>query len=445
MVLLKRVSFLSGQLGLMVLVRFFFSWNLKFADTRSVEGEILLDTSIVGLVFFAARIFDGVTDPIAGWLADRWVRRGHERRTLLWFSVAVPAAGLVLIFLPSHDMSVTLRWVCLVSGMFLFFVGYTLYAIPYWSLTNDYGESEKDRRVLSTLLGTGLILATAVVGILSPILVDSFGFLPTALIFVLPCIVAMALPYFAAPKGYGAKPGTAVSDGVAAAHATQGSILENKAPSILRQLIQALKHRRFLALLLIFSGSQMAFTVVTATAPFIATVLLGGTNKDVAKIMAPFLGTAIPCFLIAPYLSKRFGWERLFVVASLALAVVYGGAAGLGKAWIGSPMTTAMLVFATAGPMAAILLALEAEAITDCAREAGGNRVSLYFGVFNFVVKGLNGAAIAITGVLVTLAGDPKWEHTAVRLMPMLAGTLLVVGVIGYTIVRPRKQGDAPK
>ncbi len=71
--------------------------------------------------------------------------------------------------------------------------------------------------------------------------------------------------------------------------------------------------------------------------------------------------------------------------------------------------------------------------------------MSLYFGVFNFVVKGLNGAAIAITGVLVTLAGDPKWEHTAVRLMPMLAGTLLVVGVIGYTIVRPRKQGDAPK
>jgi Na+/melibiose symporter-like transporter len=205
---------------------------------------------------------------------------------------------------------------------------------------------------------------------------------------------------------------------------------------LIRQLREAFKHRRFLAVLFIFSGSQMAFTVITVSAPFIAVRLLGGSEADVATIMAPFLGTAIPFFAFAPKLSKRFGWERMVVVASLALAAVYAGAGGLGLDVIGTKMTTAMVLFGLAGPMAAVILGLEAEAVTSCARETGREVTSLYFGVFNFMVKGLNGLATALTGILVTLANDSSVGTLAIRAMGFLAGALLVVGVAAYVAAR---------
>ncbi|MFC1609622.1 MFS transporter, partial [Myxococcota bacterium] len=327
---LKRVYFFCGQLGLMVSVRFFFQWNLKYADSRSSTDEVLFDAWMVGLLFFGARIFDGVTDPIAGWLSDRWVRWGRERRILLWFSFIIPAIGLVLIFLPSHAMPPSLRWTLHAAGMLIFFVGYTFYAIPYWSLTNDYsGDDHERRRILSTLLGAGLIIATAVVFIVSPLLIGPFGFRVSALVFAIPCAALMVLPIFARPTRGAPRP---AGD-------------EGRRESLPKQLWLALKHRRFLAVLLIFSGSQMAFTVITVASPFIATKLLGGDVEDVATITAPFLGAAVPIFIVAPMLSRRFGWQRMVVVASLALAVVYAGAGGLGEAWVGSAMTTAMILF----------------------------------------------------------------------------------------------------
>jgi GPH family glycoside/pentoside/hexuronide:cation symporter len=415
-----RVAFACGQLGLMVTVRFFFSWNLRFADGRSASGEILLDAAWVGLAFFAARLFDGVTDPIAGWLSDRWVGRGGERRTLLWYSFLVPLIGLIMIFMPNHDMSVGVRWFLTLGGMFLFFVGYTFYAIPYWSLTDDYSHDDKrERRTLSTLLGASLILATAVVGVLSPLLVDAFGYLPAGIALAVPSAALMILPFWGQPR-----------------RGARAQTRKLRRESLFRQITAALRHRLFLAVLIIFSGSQMAFTVITASAPFIATALLGGTEKDVSLILGSFLATAIPSFLFAPALSRRFGWQRVVALSSLLLAVAYGGAAGLGEAWLGTPMHTAMAVFALAGPMSAVILALEAEAITECARHTGLEVTSLYFGMFNFMIKALNGLAFFLTGILVAMV--PEIGSTAVRGMPFLAGALLALGVAGYAIARPR-------
>ena len=85
---------------------------------------------------------------------------------------------------------------------------------------------------------------------------------------------------------------------------------------------------------------------------------------------------------------------------------------------------------------------LEAEAVTDCAREAGGEATSLYFGVFNFVVKAANGLAILLTGLLIKLARQPGYEWSAVRAMGVLAGALLVLG--GGLYLWLRRTGSSP-
>jgi Na+/melibiose symporter-like transporter len=181
----------------------------------------------------------------------------------------------------------------------------------------------------------------------------------------------------------------------------------------------------------------MSFTIMTAAAPFIAVELLGGTRSDVALLLGPLLGGAVLSFVIVPWVSRRLGWEKGLFIASLGLAAVYSLSAGLGQGFIGSPMTTAMIIFALGGPMTAVLLGLEGEAITSCARERGGDLVSTYFGVFNFIVKALNGVALLMAGLLTDMRAD--WGPLAVRLMAGTAGTCLLICAVVSFLSRPKK------
>lgn len=424
----QQLRFLCGQLGINLVVRYFFTWQLKFVDQPTARGTPLLDAGAVGAWFFGARIFDAVTDPLAGALCDRWVESGRQRSALLWYAFALPGAALVLIFSPQGSWSEGGRWGALLPGMFLLFAGYTFYAIPYWSLVRDYAASSADEQRNSEKLGVGLLLATGGVAILSPLCVARFGYLEGAVVFGVVGGALMLLPIGARPRSGGAP-------------RPQSTPAERSGP--LRRFGEALGHRRFAAVLALYCGSQMAFTVITAASPFIAVALLGGTEQDVARLMAPLMVTAVPSalFLVGP--AARRGWQRAVTGASLGLAVVYAGAGALGRAVIGSPMTTAMVLFALAGPMVAVILGLEAKAIVDCAREqeqrAGGERTSLYFGVFNLVVKGLNGLASMCVGFLVSLSHRPGWETGAVRGMGLLAGGLLALGVLGYFALAGRR------
>jgi Na+/melibiose symporter-like transporter len=430
---LRYLLFACGQIGIMGLARFFFSYILDYARTvpdpaaagdSSMDSLALFSGFAIGLTLLGFRLFDGITDPIAGSLSDGWVSRGRERRGLLWFSFLIPPIGLVLCFAATHTMDPTLRWALVVAGMFLFFVGYTFYAIPYWSLIADYSPDDMDRRrLLSNLLGAGLLIATAIGALVAPALITELGYRDAALAFAIPASFLMVLPFFARPTDLPQRHDDKAKQGP-------------PPPPMFETIKAALKHRRYLAVLILFAGSQMSFTVITAGAPFIARDLLGGSLSDVPRIMGPFLGTAIPFFMFTPWISRRLGWERAVMLASVALGAVYALSAGLGEAWIGDdPMTSAMIVFGLAGPMAAIVLGLEGEAVTACVAERGtgaGEITSVYFGVFNFVVKALNGVAIAFSGLLVDMIDMPEYGTLAVRGLSIAAGGLLFLGVAGY-------------
>ncbi len=421
-----------GQLGMMGLARFFFQWLLHFADKGGGAGPdgaavALFSATAAGSLLLAFRLFDGVTDPVAGVLSDAWVRRGRERQSLLWVSFLLPPIGLALVFSPSAGMAPEVRWTLLTAGMFLFFVGYTFYAIPYWSLVDDYSEGDGNvRRALSNLLGAALMVATLVGFVVSPKLVERHGHLTAALAFAAPAALLMILPIFARPPGV-----------------VPVEPSDDPQP-LLAGLLDAFRHRRFLAVLVIFCGSQMSFTVMTSGAVYIVTDLLDRPEGDLAMILGPFLLVALVSFLGVPWIGRRLGWQRAVVVASIGLGVVYAGTAGLGRGIIGSPLTTAAILFGLGGPMAAVLLGLEGEAITACAREREGEVTSVYFGVFNLLVKGLNGVAIVITGMLIDQSKG-EWGTTAVRGISLVAGALLVLGVLGYFALRPRRRdAEAP-
>ena len=430
--------FLCGQLGLMLLVRYFLQWIIKFS-TLEIDGVILFSASTVGLLLLSFRIFDGVTDPIAGILSDLWVQRGHERRTLLWYTAPLPAMGLCLCFLPSAEMSEGIRWILIGVGMLIFFTGYTAYALPYWSLTGDYSTVDKSASgALSNCLGIGLLLATGVGFVISPFIVEWLNYFGGALLFSVLSLPLMIAPYFAAPKS----PIPPDIQGDTQEDGSSLATIDSSRISGKDQFYRALKHKKFRAVLCLFAGSQMSFTMMTAAAPFIAEDLLGGSTRDVAALLGPLLLTAALASAVVPKISRSIGWLTTLRWSCILLGGVYVVASGLGSTMIHASLLTAGLIFAAGGPMVAALLGLEGEAVNDCCSESGGESVGVFFGVYNLVVKGFNGLAIFLVSVLAEWATIyPKGSADrlfAVRFMTMGAGILLLFGVISYFLLRPR-------
>jgi Na+/melibiose symporter-like transporter len=479
--LYRKIAFLMGQVGLMMLARYFFQWITKFctesaeslrqtaaqvhqATSAEVTTEVLdpisricgvttsetiqatlFSVGLVGAILMLFRIFDGVTDPLAGGLSDWWVRQGRQRRSLLWYSFWIAPVGLILCFAPTYEMNVTLRWTFLVGGMFIFFVGYTLYCIPYWSLISDYaGDNERDQQVLSTLLGAGILIATGLGFVISPFLIKSFGYGQSAWCFALVAAPLMVLPYFAAPASM-SDTSTSVSDDADADMSSEDNDTSSNL-ALMTSLKRTFNNNRFLSLMFLFAGSQMSLTIMTAAAPFIAEGLLGESKDAVPLLMGPFLGMTLLSFPLVPWISRRVGWERAMMWASIGLSSVYLLTGTLGSAWLGTPLTTAMIIFAAAGPFVGVLLGLEGEAITHCAQDDGPEYVSIYWGVFNLIVKSLNGLALWMSAMIAAricplregfwgqgFLGDESWIGvSAVRSMGMSAGILLLIGVLGY-------------
>ena len=427
---MRLCLYLSGQVGLMLMVRFLTQWLISFADERSSmgdAGDVLFSASTMGALFFGFRIFDGITDPLAGLVSDRWVAKGRDRRQLLWYAFALPGIGLSLVFLPTHEMVPLLRWVFVCAGCFVFFVGYTFYGIPYWTLVwDDARDNKAEQRSRSNGLGVGLLIATGIAFVVTPMMINRLGFGRSAIVISIISTILMILPIFSAPK----RPRQA-----------------NQRPDMpvfsWRGLISPMTSPKFLALLALLSGAHMSLTLMTSAAPFISEWLLGGTKQDVALLLGPFLGVGLICLAFVPRVSRRWGWQRALLSACLLMGLVYALTSRLDEPMLGTPMVNAMSIFMLGGPFVAVILGVEAEAITSIGSADDPSRMSAYWGCFNFVVKGMNGLSIWIAGWLAQQISAPTTAFlngtAAVKAMSLCAGGLLVCGVLGYLFFTRRQ------
>jgi len=89
-----------------------------------------LSPAVVGTMFLAVRIFDAVTDPLMGNLADKThTRWGHFRPYLLW--LALPFAIISILAFTTPDLEGTDKIIYAFSTYTLLMVAYTAINIPY--------------------------------------------------------------------------------------------------------------------------------------------------------------------------------------------------------------------------------------------------------------------------------------------------------------------------
>ena len=94
-----------------------------------------LTPAIVGTLFIALRVFDAISDPLMGIIADRTQSRyGRFRPWQLWVAVPIGIIGVLTFTVP--DLSANMKILWAFGTYLLLSVGYTAINVPYCALIN---------------------------------------------------------------------------------------------------------------------------------------------------------------------------------------------------------------------------------------------------------------------------------------------------------------------
>ncbi|EDG7806781.1 MFS transporter [Salmonella enterica] len=94
-----------------------------------------LTPALVGTLFIALRVFDAISDPVMGIIADRTQSRwGRFRPWQLWMAIPIGIIGILTFTVPDAGMGVKITWA---FGTYLILsVSYTAINVPYCALIN---------------------------------------------------------------------------------------------------------------------------------------------------------------------------------------------------------------------------------------------------------------------------------------------------------------------
>jgi Na+/melibiose symporter-like transporter len=127
--------------------------------------ELHLNTALVGLVFLSARLWDGISDLLIGWLSDQWRSRWGRRKPWVLFAAPFLMGSLWFLCNPPEGAGLLYLGIWAV----FFYPAWTAMKIPYISwgteLSTDYVERSRVTtfRESFTMLGNLLFAAAPLV------------------------------------------------------------------------------------------------------------------------------------------------------------------------------------------------------------------------------------------------------------------------------------------
>lgn len=156
-----------------------FSYYLPFFYSN-VFGLSLIDAGILVMV---TRIWDAVSDPMMGIIADRTnTRMGKYRPYLLWFAAPFAICGILLFTTPDFSYAGKLIWAYVTY--ILMMTVYTGINVPYGAMLGVLTESPKEKTVYSSFrmffAYTGSFIALAAWEPLCSLFEKSFGASPAS-------------------------------------------------------------------------------------------------------------------------------------------------------------------------------------------------------------------------------------------------------------------------
>jgi GPH family glycoside/pentoside/hexuronide:cation symporter len=349
---------------------------------------LLIAPGAMGTVYMIARLWDAVTDPLAGQLSDRTSTRWGRRRPWMVAAGLPILVTLVMIWAPPASLNGWLLVAWMAAGLLLYETASTLFIVPYGALGMEITDDHHERTRLfgwrqgisaaGFLLGLGFLYAIRnaaepreVARMLSAI----GGLLVVATILY----AVWRIPERREFTGRGGE-------------------------HLWSAMLDVWRNRHARLLFIVYAIESFAAGSIGVMVPFIMDDVLG--RYDLQEVLIAFY--AVPQFLLIPlwiHLSKRIGKKTLWMCGMAAMIPGYGGIIWGAE---GGPLLVMGLVMILAsgiGIASVVVPSIKADIIDYDELQSGERKEGIYTAAWNFIRKAGAGLAIGASGLLLQWAG----------------------------------------
>jgi glycoside/pentoside/hexuronide:cation symporter, GPH family len=118
----------------------------------TIPTSMFFGLTLLGLIAFGGRLLDGFIDPFIANLSDKATSRFGKRRIFMALAAVPLAVFSFLVFSPNTEGVSSANVWYLATMVFLFYVSFAAYVIPYSALIAELGHVAEDRLKISTIL-----------------------------------------------------------------------------------------------------------------------------------------------------------------------------------------------------------------------------------------------------------------------------------------------------
>ncbi len=411
----KKLSFWTklcygvGNLGYGSMGQTVNSFIMFFAT--SVMG---LQGALVGAMIALTSLWDGVSDPIIGYLSDRTKNRFFGRRLLymLIASFSLAICNVLLWSCPAKKGS-GLAVIWLVMFLLLQETFNTFFATPYSALcidiAPDYNDQTRMQSFKSVFYILGLIMPSVLMYIFMPSNVgvqtqfDKSGYVNIALVNSLLVVVSGLISIFGTRKRVLSMPN--YDKGVI------DSTQKHGFKKIIGGYFETLKKKDFRIVTLGYSVSLIASIFITSVGMHLFTFCYHFSSTQISVIMICLFGGAIFSQLIWVNLVKKYDKKQTLIFALCLLLV---GIALTSVTFLFRTYTTADTIFffvlpcifvcgVGSGALYSLPHSMYADVVTMEQFKTKENNAGRYTGYYTFTYNFTNSITLLVIGVLLDL------------------------------------------
>ena len=357
---------------------------------------LLISPVMMGFIFGLSRIWDAITDPLAGYLSDRTNFSMGRRRPWMMASAPFVCFSFIMIWYQPVELSVEFSSLWIAVAVLLFYSAMTAFNVPHHSLgaelSPNYHERTKVFGVRHMVWNCGSLLALLA---MHQLIVgnnpkkDAFDI---ALIAGLITFALIIWTVFRTQErkeyqGRGEKnPITAFSD--------------------------VLRNKHAVLLLVVFFIENLGFATIGILTPYVAEYVVLRPERTAIYILTYL----VPCILSVPVwisLSKRIGKKKTWLISMVLTGFGFGGMFFLSA---GADTLILLLAFVCgvgAGSGAAMAPSIQSDVIDYDEYLTGKRKEGTYFASWNLVFKTATGITFMITGFVLGASGFvPNQDQT---------------------------------
>lgn len=409
----KILSYCVGQFGGNIFNLVFTGWIVFFYTTKHSGHDILVKIGWIGAAQLAGRCVDAFTDLGVGYWSDVTKSRFGRRRPFILIGTPLLTLMFFLLWNPPFPAgsSQLIAYVFVVMGLFWFFFTFTM--APYLALMPEICETSQERVGMSTWMTIFMMLAQVYQGIFVPKFSD---FRTMAIVSGALGFVFMILPGIILKEKKTAPPTGEHTKFIVAVKWTFSN------PAFIVYITSSI---------FIYLG----FAAITASIPFIVTVLFDKPKEFVTNVYAIMLIGFIASFFIVVNLTKKMEKAKLYRMSIIGISVTMPLMFFLGRVrfpvdtWIVGIAVMMVMSLPIAANMV-LPMAILADVIDYDEKRTGLRREAIYMGCQGFLQKLATGISGGMQALLFGAFGYTAGHHLGLNLLGPVAGVLSFVGYL---------------